>query len=127
MALFEYPGRELLVDFECTFSNDLDRGSMRMMGEHATIYIDRGRWELTAQMQKVEPPVVTGKEIASEGPRGDGDYAGYNAAALHFLDWLDAMREKRDPADPVAAGVQAAAVCHHGNIALRERRVVEIG
>ncbi len=127
MALFEYPERELLVDFECTFSNDLDRGSMRIMGENATVYIDRGRWELTAQKQKVEPPVVTGKEIASEGPRGDGDYPDYNAAALHFLDWLDAMREKRDPSDPVAAGVPAAAVCHHGNIALRERRVVEIG
>lgn len=126
MALFEYPERQLLIDFECTFSNDLDRGSMRLMGERATIYIDRGRWELTAQKQKKEPPEVTAKEVASDGPRGDGDYSDYNAAALHFLDWLDAARERRDPSDPVAAGVQAAAVCHHGNIALREHRVVEI-
>ncbi|MEM7697178.1 MAG: Gfo/Idh/MocA family oxidoreductase [Verrucomicrobiota bacterium] len=126
MTLFEYPEQQLLVDFECTFSNDHDRGSMRIRGEKGSLYIDRARWELVPQKQSEEPPRVTKTEVASAGKWGQGDYADYNAAALHLHDWLEAARDQRDPIDSVPAGIDAAAVCHYGNLALKERRVVEI-
>ncbi|MEM9282659.1 MAG: Gfo/Idh/MocA family oxidoreductase [Verrucomicrobiota bacterium] len=127
MTLVEYPERELLIDFECTFSNDHDRGSMRIRGERGTLYVDRGRWELTPQKQAVDPPVISESGVASEGVRGQGGYADYNGEALHLHDWLEAAKANRDPVDSIPAGVAAAAVCHYGNIALKEKRVVEIG
>ncbi len=122
-TVFEYPDRGLLMDFECTFSNDHEHGSMRIMGERASVYMDRARFEVTPQgKSKAQPDSM----VVSQGSKGQGNYPDYNAAALHIADWLEAVRERRDPVEPVEEGVRAANVCHYGNIALRERRLVEI-
>ena len=95
------------------------------MGEKGTIYVDRGRYEFTPQKSR-DRDQITEQFIASKGPLGMGDYGDFNAAALHLKDWLDAVRERRDPVDPVEANVLASKVCHYGNIAYREKRSVEI-
>ena len=64
--------------------------------------------------------------IASDGPKGTDHASGFNAETFHLSDWLEAIREGRDPLDTVEAGVQAAAVCHYGNISYKEKRFVQI-
>ncbi|MCF7848225.1 MAG: Gfo/Idh/MocA family oxidoreductase [Kiritimatiellales bacterium] len=127
----EYPDRQLLADFECTFSNNHEDGSMRIMGERATVYIDRARFEITPQhpQRKSKSKAESKMEsmVVSEGKRGQGNYAGYNAAALHIAEWLQAARERRDPSDYVETAVQACNVCHYGNASYREKRMIEIG
>ena len=97
---------------------------MRIMGEGATIYIDRARFEITPQRTSKR---MAESMVVSEGKRGQGNYADYDAAALHISDWLEALRERRDPSDFVEAAVQACDVCHYGNASYREKRMVEIG
>lgn len=123
-SVYEYPDRDLLIDFEATFSNNHEDGSMRLMGEKATVYIDRARFEITPQRRS---KVKEESMVISKGARGLGGYPDYDAAGLHIRDWLTAIREGGDPVDNVEAGVAAANVAHYGNIAYREKRLVEIG
>lgn len=125
-AVFEYPERNLQLDFVATFCNDHEDGSMRIFGEHATVYIDRARYEITSQGNRYKKGKYE-EMVISEGPRGMGDYSDYDAAGLHIQDWLDAIRDDRQPVDNVEEAVKPADVCHYGNIAYREKRLVEIG
>jgi predicted dehydrogenase len=124
-TVFEYPERKLQVDFVATFCNDHEDGSMRLFGEHATVYVDRGRFEITSQGNRYKEG-KSEEMVVGEGPRGMGDYSDYDAAGLHLQDWIDAIREDRQPVDHPEAAVLPAAVCHHGNTAYREHRLVEI-
>ncbi len=124
-SIFSYQDRKLQIDFETTFSNDHEKGSMHIMGRNATVYIDRARFEVTDQLGE-KAGQITRQQISSEGPRGEGDYADYNANALHLEDWLNAVRERREPIDPLEEGVRAAEVAIYGNLAYHENRAVEI-
>lgn len=42
----------------------------------------------------------------------------------HYRNWLDAIKSRVDPIEPVEAGHGTAAVCHCGNIAMRLKRKV---
>ncbi len=72
-------------------------------------------------MAAVSESMVTGT-----GPVGADFYSDYDGAALHIGDWVSAIREGREPVDDVRAGVQAAAVCHYGNLSYREKRFVQV-
>ena len=128
-TIFTYPKLKLTIDFAATFSNDHEAGSMRIMSEKASIYIDRARYEVTKQKggqgQKDE---MIDQMSLSDGPRGMGNYnADYDAAGLHITDWLNGIRTRKDPTDYIESAVHAADVAHYGNIAYKEKRMVEIG
>lgn len=114
---------DLLVHFEGTFSNSHHGSMVTFMGENGTLYIDRGRYEFTAQRGRgQDESLVLGKNPAHKGA---DFYDEPNGELLHLQDWLDSIRENRRPSAPAEAGVAAAAAAHLGNIAFRENRVAE--
>ncbi|MEM0897229.1 MAG: Gfo/Idh/MocA family oxidoreductase [Verrucomicrobiota bacterium] len=127
-CVMEYEKLGLQLDFECSWATNVRKACTEIMGTDATIYFDRGRYEVTPQQKNALPIAeISHSMIAGEEPlRGLDFYTGYNGEALHIGDWLRAIREGRDPVDPIEAGILAAAPCIHGNVSYRERRMVEI-
>jgi len=113
---------ELQVYFEGTFCN-AHRGAMiTFMGSEATMYIDRGRFELVPEPRFKQQPE---EMILGAGPRGRDFYERPDGELLHLQNWVDAIRNNRQLSAPVEAGVGAAAAAHLGNRAYRENRVAE--
>ena len=97
------------------------------MGTKSTIYFDRGREEVTPQRSDREPLApVSESMIPGSGPIGADFYHEYQGAILHLNDRVKAIREGRDPADTIEAGVLAASVCCYGNTSYREKRFVHV-
>jgi predicted dehydrogenase len=122
-TLLSYPDKELQIYFEGTFVNDHNRAMTEIMGEDATLYLDRGRFELHPQPgrdQKYQ------ERILGSGPRGADFFDQPDGELLHLTDWLDAMRARRKPSAPAEAGVLAAAAAHMANRAFREDRIVRL-
>jgi predicted dehydrogenase len=119
-TVYEYPGLDMLADFESTYANDHDRAGIRIMGERATVYIDRQHFEITPQRksQSNAETVLAGDGTNSSSRRDE--------TVLHLADWLEAVRERRDPSDSVESAVQACNVCIYGNDSYRKKRRVEI-
>lgn len=118
-TLLVYPN-ELQVYFEGTFCNARNGAMLEFMGEDATLYLDRGRFELHPERGrgKYEEMVV------GQGPRGRDFYEQPDGELLHVQHWVDCMRTRRRPNTPAEAGVSAAAAAHLGNRALRTNQVV---
>ncbi len=120
-ALLRYPDRELQVYFEGTFANARNGAMVELMGTEATIYFDRGRYELHPEKgRKVHPQEM----ILGDGPRGADFYNKPEAELLHLTNWVDAMRSRAKPCAPAEAGVSAAAGAHLGNLAFRKAQMV---
>jgi predicted dehydrogenase len=126
-CIMEFPERDLQMDYVSSWSNNYLKACTIIMGTEATVYFDRNRYEVTPQKGGNDPLApISESMIASKGPRGTDHAAGFNAETYHLSDWMEAIRENRDPVDNVEAGVQAAAVCHYGNISYREKRFVQV-
>jgi predicted dehydrogenase len=120
-TLLVYPGG-VQIHFEGTFCN-AHRGSMvTFMGTDATLYIDRGRFELTPEPRSKQPPQ---EQVLGTGPRGRDFYDRPDGELLHLQDWIDAIRNSRQPSATVQDGVRAAAAAHLGNQAFRGTGVAE--
>ncbi|MFO0965599.1 MAG: Gfo/Idh/MocA family oxidoreductase [Gemmataceae bacterium] len=109
-------GDRFQAHFEGTFSNARNGAMIEFMGSEATLYIDRGRFELV--------PEARGKAKATDmilgkGPRGRDFYDTPDGELLHLTDWIDAIRASRQPSAPIAAGVSSASAAHLANQALR--------
>ena len=114
-TLLVYPN-DLQVYFEGTFCN-AHRGAMiTFMGTEATLYIDRGRFELVPEPRSKGKPE---EMILGTGPRGRDFYDRPDGELLHLTDWVNAIRANRQPSAPISAGVGAAAAAHLGNQAYR--------
>lgn len=126
-CVMEFPERDLQMDYVSSWSNNFMKACTIIMGTDATIYFDRNLWQITPQRPNGEP-VAAVKEsfVASSGPLGADHATDFDAQELHMANWLQAIREDGDPLDNVEAGVQAAAVCHFGNISYREKRFVQV-
>ena len=118
-TLMRYPDRGLQIHFEGTFVNQHDKAMVELMGEDATLYLDRSRMELHPEPGRK----VQAKEVILGGTRG-GDFSTVDGETLHLNDWLEAIRIRRPPSAPAEAGVLAAKVAHLGNQAYREHRIV---
>jgi len=116
-TLLKYPEQQLQVHFECTFINHRNRAMTEIMGRDATLYIDRGRYELYPENDKgaYEEWVLGEKERG----RGADSYRTPDAELLHLSNWVDCIRSRKRPAAPAEAGVSAAAGAHLANRALR--------
>jgi predicted dehydrogenase len=119
-TLLQY-GNNLQMHFEGTFCNARLGAMMEFMGTEGTVYLDRGRFELVpeARFPKNKPEEM----VLGQGPRGRDFYATPDGELLHLQNWIDAIRNNRQPNAPVSAGVSAAAAAHLGNEAYRQNRV----
>jgi predicted dehydrogenase len=120
-TLLVYPNN-LQVYFEGTFCNARNGSMVEFMGTDATLYIDRGRFELIPEPRSKQKPE---EMILGTGPRGRDFYDRPEGELLHLTDWIDAIRNNRQPSATVQAGVRAAAAAHLGNQAFRGNGVAE--
>lgn len=122
-GLMRFPNKGLQAMFESTFVTSGDRAMTVIMGENASLYFDRGRYELRPEPgRQIEPKQLI---LGSGGP-GQDFYDKPDGEILHMTDWIEAVRSRVKPSCPAEAGVEAAAAAHICNIALREKRYVEI-
>lgn len=121
-TLLTYP-REMQVYFEGTFCNARNGAMIEFMGSEATLYVDRGRYELYPERPRKETPseeMVLGKR---ELGRGRDFYDNPDGELLHLTNWIECIRTRRQPHAPAEAGVQAAAAAHLANQALRSGQI----
>jgi predicted dehydrogenase len=76
-------------------------------GERGTLVLDRGGWK-----------VYDGPAMSEDG-RAD--------LAPHLIDFLNAVRSRREPVAPLETGITASALCHLGNLAYRLGRELRLG
>jgi hypothetical protein len=91
------------------------------MGTTGTLYIDRGRYELTPEggNGKVEELI-----LGTNPRKGQDFYDKPDGELLHLTNWVECIRTRQQPSAPAEAGVQAAAAAHLGNRAYRDGLVV---
>jgi predicted dehydrogenase len=114
-CLLEYPNN-VQAHFEGTFSN-ANLGSMiTFMGTEGTLYIDRGRYELTPESGRGKPESWI---LGSDPKKGADFYDKPDGELLHLTNWVDCIRTRARPNAPAEAGVSAASAAHLGNRAYR--------
>ncbi len=111
---------DLQVYFEGTFCNVRNGAMLEFMGSDATLYLDRGRFELWPERGKGKPE----EWVLGSGGRGQDFYDKPDGELLHLTNWVECMRSRRTPNASAEAGVSAASAAHLGNRAFREGKVV---
>jgi predicted dehydrogenase len=120
-SLLSYPD-DLQVYFEGTFSNDRHGAMIEFMGTEATLYIDRGRYEV--YLKRDEGPVES-LILGTDPHRGRDFYDKPDGELLHLTNWIDCVRSRSRPNCPAEAGVGSAAAAHLGNRSYRTGQVAE--
>lgn len=119
-TLMRYPDQETQVYFEGTFASARNAAMAEFMGTEATLYIDRGRYEIIPERRsKLKPSEL----ILGDGPRGADFYPQPDGELLHLTNWVDSIRTRKKPLCPAEAGVSAAGAAHLANMALRSNQV----
>ena len=113
-TLLVYPGA-VQAHFEGTFSNAREGAHIVFMGTDASLYVDRGRYELHPERGRGKYEEM----VLGTGPRGRDFYDKPDGERLHLLNWIESIRAGKQPSAPVEAGVGAAAAAHLANQALR--------
>jgi predicted dehydrogenase len=122
-CLLMYPNATQ-AHFEGTFSN-AHRGAMiEFMGTDATLYLDRGRYEITPERGRGEAEAWI---LGSDPRRGQDFYDKPDGELLHLTNWIECIRSRHRPNCPVEAGVSSAAAAHLGNRAYRRGQVAAWG
>jgi predicted dehydrogenase len=119
-TLLRYPDREAEVYFEGTFVNARSGAMLEFMGSEATLYLDRGRYEIHPERNK---KIAYSEMILGSGPRGADFYDLPKGEVLHLANWVDCVRSRKKPNCPAEAGVSSASAAHLGNLALRSGQV----
>ncbi|MBI1792145.1 MAG: Gfo/Idh/MocA family oxidoreductase [Acidobacteria bacterium] len=135
-ALYEYPGFTSI--YSCREASAGRRGtaaSLEFLGDKGCMVIDRGGFEVFADM-KIDPnnavPVFTGhpaggpqRSAAKPSPwieplkePGSGD----EQFDLHVRNFLDCVKSRQRPIADVEEGHQVTTACHLANISLRTGR-----
>jgi predicted dehydrogenase len=112
------------VYFEGTFSNARNGAMTEFMGTDATLYCDRGRYEIHPERHR---RIKYSELVLGAGKRGLDFYNKPDGETVHLANWVEAIRKNRKPSAPAEAGVVAAAAAHLANQALREGKVVRRG
>jgi predicted dehydrogenase len=122
-TLLTYPVQDrqndLQVYFEGTFCNARNGAMAEFMGTRATLYLDRGRYEIHPERGQGQAE----ERVEGTGPRGRDFYDRPDGELLHLTHWVECVRSRRPPNTPAEAGVSAASAAHLGNQALRSGRV----
>ncbi len=118
-CVLEYPGN-IQAHFEGTFSNANLGAMITFMGTTGTLYIDRGRYELTPEPGKGPPEQM----VLGSNPRKGADfYDKPDGELLHLTNWVECIRTRKQPTAPAEAGVSAAGAAQLGNRAYRSGQV----
>jgi predicted dehydrogenase len=118
-CILEYPNETQLY-FEGTFSNARNGAMIEFMGTDATLYLDRGRYEIYPErgQGKIESLI-----LGSDPHRGRDFYDKPDGELLHLTNWVECVRSRRRPNCPADAGIGAAAGAQLGNRAYRSGKV----
>jgi predicted dehydrogenase len=119
-TLLRFPDRQVEVYFEGTFFNARNGAMLEFMGDNATLYLDRGRYEIHPERNK---KIEYSELVLGHGPRGADFYDVPNGEVLHLSNWVECIRSRNKPNAPVEAGVRAAASAHLANRAYRRGEV----
>ena len=119
-ALMKYPDKQLQVYFESTFINARNAAMLEFMGTDATLYLDRGRYEILPERNR---KIKKQSLILGEGARGQDFYENPNGELLHLNNWLECIRSRKKPHCPAEAGVSSASAAHMANRAYRTGQV----
>jgi predicted dehydrogenase len=119
-TLLVYPN-EVQVYFEGTFCNARNGAMLEFMGTDATLYLDRGRYEVYPERNRGKPE----EWVLGSGKKGLDFYDKPDGELLHLTNWIDCVRSRKAPNCPVEAGVSAASAAHLGNQAYRGSKVAE--
>ncbi len=92
-TVMHYP-EGVQMHFEGTFSNARAGAMIEFMGTEATIYIDRGRYELVPERnKKVEPEQM----ILGTGAKGLDFYDKPDGELLHLVNWIECVGSRKKP------------------------------
>jgi predicted dehydrogenase len=121
-TLLTYPN-ELQVYFDGTFSNARNGAMIEIMGSDATLYLDRGRYEIHPERDRggYEEKILA----SDKKQRGADFYDKPYGELLHLTNWAECVRSRKRPNAPVEAGVSAASAAHLGNQAFRSGQVAK--
>jgi predicted dehydrogenase len=117
-TLLVYPN-EMQVFFEGTFCNARNGAMLEFMGSDATLYLDRGRYEIHPERGRGRYEEM----VLGQGNRGRDFYDRPDGELLHLTNWIECVRSRSRPSAAAEAGVGAAAAAHLGNQALRSDRI----
>jgi predicted dehydrogenase len=125
-TLLTYPN-DLQVYFEGTFCNARNGAMLEFMGTEATLYLDRGRYEVIPEKKRLKPGEAFKVEefILGAGDRGRDFYDKPNGEVVHLANWVECVKSRKKPTAPVEAGVSAASAAHLANQALRTGQAVK--
>jgi predicted dehydrogenase len=120
-AVLRYPKQQLLVHFEGTFVNARQDAMVEFLGGDATLYLDRGRYEVIPERGSKTP---ASELVLGKGEKGQSYYQEVDGPKLHLQNWVDCLRSRATPNAPVEAAVRSAAAAHWANKAYRAGAVV---
>jgi len=121
-TLLKYPEQKVQAYFEGTFVNARNAAMCEFMGSEATLYIDRGRYEVHPERRgKLKPSEL----ILGDGPRGADFYTNPDGELLHLSNWIECVRSRKKPACPAESGVSAASAAHLANRSLRSGAIAQ--
>src|SRR5262245_3939817 len=121
-TLLRYPQQGIQAYFEGTFVSARNAAMCEFMGSEATLYIDRGRYEvIPEQRSKLKPSEL----VLGQGPRGADFYANPDGELLHLANWIECIRTRNKPACPAEAGVSCASAAHLANRSLRAGEIAK--
>ncbi len=119
-TLLHFPDRGAQVYFEGTFVNARNAAMLEFMGSEATLYLDRGRYEIHPERNK---KIEYSELVLGSGGRGADFYNLPKGEVLHLSNWLECVRSRNKPNCPAEVGVKSAASAHLANRALRSGEV----
>jgi predicted dehydrogenase len=123
-TLLRYPERDTQVYFEGTFSNARNGAMLEFMGTDATLYLDRGRYEVFPERKrKIKLKSDEFRMVLGTGPPGQDWYDEVKDTLWHVTNWVECVRSGKKPNAPVEVGVRSAAAAHMANQALRSGNV----
>ena len=122
-TLMRYPDKQVQVYFEGTFSSNRLGSMVEFMGTEATLYIDRGRYEVIPDRDKKKPE-PSSLMLGSDQRRGLDFYDKPDGELLHIANWVECVRDRsKKVACPAEAGVSAASAAHLANQSVRSGQV----
>lgn len=117
-TLLHFSKNNLQAYFEGTFINHRNRAMLELMGTNATLYCDRGRYEVHPERGR---KLKARQRIDGHKPDflGADFYDDVDDGYYHLLDWLECIRSRKSPSCSVEEGVRSAEAAHMANRALR--------
>jgi predicted dehydrogenase len=108
-SVLRYP--DFAVGYEGTMVSSIDDGGLEFRGTQGTLKIDRRQFGIYRERITGENPVLTERSVE------DGTIA-------HVQNFFNCVRDRKNPAAPVEAGVAAARAGQLANLALRRNNKV---